>query len=150
MMEMEYMGGEMGMAGGRELGGDSELVMGEFDVSVRIQGIIYIYNPPDRDKLGTGAGTEEAPVEPETAVQPPVEAPAAPAEPAAPPETPPAGPGAAEPPAAEVESPAAAPPEPAAPAAPEAPAGAPAAEPGPVGADGAGDASGPVGAEAQP
>jgi hypothetical protein len=32
---------------------------GPYDVPVEIQGIIYIYNPPDREKFGTGAASGE-------------------------------------------------------------------------------------------
>ena len=40
---------------------------------VEIYGVIYIYNPPDREKLGTGAASAEKPAE--------AAAPAAPAQP---------------------------------------------------------------------
>ena len=36
---------------------------GTFDVPVEIYGVIYIYNPPDREKLGTGAASAEKPAE---------------------------------------------------------------------------------------
>jgi len=35
--------------------------MGPYDVPVEIQGIIYIYNPPDVNALGTGTAAEAAP-----------------------------------------------------------------------------------------
>jgi hypothetical protein len=78
-----------------------------WDVPVEIQGIIYIFNPPDMNKLGTGtAGAEAPPAEavpgeepaaPETPTAPatPVAPPAA--RPAAAPAAPPAAPPATEP-----------------------------------------------------
>jgi hypothetical protein len=33
------------------------------DVPIEIEGIVYIYSPPDKAKLGTGAGSQAAPVE---------------------------------------------------------------------------------------
>ena len=59
---------------------------GPMDLPVEIQGFIYIYNPPDRDKLGTGTAAEK-PAE-GTATEPAAEDPAA--APAA--GTPPSGP----------------------------------------------------------
>ena len=66
-------------------------------VPVELQGIIYIYNPPDKDKLGTGTAggavaTAGAPLAP---ANPPASGPQAPAGPAAKPavETPSAAPG---------------------------------------------------------
>ena len=43
---------------GRAASGSSASVArtSPMDISIEILGIIYIYNPPDRDKLGTGAG----------------------------------------------------------------------------------------------
>jgi hypothetical protein len=38
-----------------------ETEMGPYDVPVEIQGIIYIYNPPDVNALGTGTAAEAAP-----------------------------------------------------------------------------------------
>lgn len=126
MGEMEYMG----MSGGMDYPGSDELVMGDFDVTVRIQGVIYIYNPPDRDKLGTGAGVEQtgeqpAPATPGEPAQPAVPAtqPAEPTAPAAPADAP------TEPtaPAASADAPT----EPTAPAAPAAAPTEPAAPPNP-------------------
>ncbi|HUT88101.1 MAG TPA: hypothetical protein VMY37_01270, partial [Thermoguttaceae bacterium] len=69
-----------------------------YDMPIEIQGIIYVFNPPDREKLGTGSAGEEAPMPPAAApgmppagapVVPPAGAPAMP--PAAAPGMPPAG-----------------------------------------------------------
>ena len=67
---------------------------GTFDVPVEIYGVIYIYNPPDREKLGTGAASAEKPAEaaaPAAPAQPPRASRAMPAAPppAAPPRAPP-------------------------------------------------------------
>jgi hypothetical protein len=60
------------------------------DLPLEIEGIIYIYNPPDKAKLGTGAGTQAAPAGGETPSETPEEA--EPAEPtAAAPQKSPAG-----------------------------------------------------------
>ena len=40
--------------------GDSQEA-GQYDMPVEIHGVIYIYNPPDREKLGTGAAAAGAP-----------------------------------------------------------------------------------------
>lgn len=69
-----------------------------WDIPIELKGIIYIYNPPDKSKLGTGsAGRESEPAsdKPETPAQggtttPPETPPAAPAQP--PMESPPAAP----------------------------------------------------------
>ncbi len=37
-------------------GSGGELVLGPYDAEVEVRGVVYIFNPPDRDKLGT-AGT---------------------------------------------------------------------------------------------
>jgi hypothetical protein len=104
-------------------------------VNLELQGIIYIYNPPDRQRLGTGAASEpvaETPT-PETTETPAPETTVTPAPETT--ETP-------EPPAAEpVEPPAAGPAEPPAGAPGGMPAGAPAAAPG---APPAGAGPGPV------
>ena len=34
---------------------------GQFDMPVEIHAVIYIYNPPDREKLGTGAASTAQP-----------------------------------------------------------------------------------------
>ena len=36
---------------------------GPYDVPVEIHAVIYIYNPPDREKLGTGAASAKNPAE---------------------------------------------------------------------------------------
>ena len=129
-MDMGMEGGHGGPAhrGGRGgmLGGASGGEYGSFDIPVEIAGIIYIFNPPDRDKLGTGAAADQPPegALPTTPPAPPAAAPAAPAVPAAAPAAPPAAATpAAPPPAATPAAPpaAATPPAPAA-AAPAAPA----------------------------
>ena len=79
-------------------GGDSDAPHAESsatsDVQVDIQGIIYIYNPPDRAKLGTGAVGERLGIDQTHGVG--VEAAAAPANPAtAPAGATPAAPGSA-------------------------------------------------------
>lgn len=43
-------------AGGR---GSEESELGPYDISVEVQGIIYIYNPPDLSTLGTGTAAEK-------------------------------------------------------------------------------------------
>ena len=107
-----------------------------YDMPIEIQGIIYIFNPPDREKLGTGSAGEEAPMPPSGALAiPPAAAPAAPpagapvTPPAAAPGMPPAGAPAVPPAGAPATPPAAAPgmPPAGAPAVP--PAGAPATPP---------------------
>jgi hypothetical protein len=72
---------------------------GQYEVPVEIHAIIYIYNPPDKGKLGTGAAAKsgEAPA-PATPPAAPAVPPAAPAAPPAAPAAPPAAP--ATPPAA--------------------------------------------------
>ncbi len=92
----------------RMLGPAAEGDYGPFDVPLEIAGIIYIYNPPDRDKLGTGAAAEK-PAE----AAPPVEKPAAPAveKPAAPAVEKPAAPPAVQPAAPPAKKPAAPPAE---------------------------------------
>ena len=99
-----------------------------YDIPIEIQGIIYVFNPPDREKLGTGSAGEEAPMPPSGApAMPPSGAPAMP--PAAAPGMPPAGAPAVPPAGAPATPPAAAPgmPPAGAPAVP--PAGAPATPP---------------------
>lgn len=56
-------------------GAGSEEGPGPYDVSVEIEGIISIYNPPDVEKLGTGTASEETtePAEPETPAETPAE-----------------------------------------------------------------------------
>ncbi len=51
------------MHGGRDDGVEVKQLDGS-DIPVEISGFIYIYNPPDKDKLGTGAASEKP--EPET------------------------------------------------------------------------------------
>ena len=67
-MGIEGMGGEFGgmerrsrpgMLGGRKQGVEEE-EENPYDIPVEIVGIIYIYNPPDRTKLGTGAAAARA------------------------------------------------------------------------------------------
>jgi hypothetical protein len=63
--------------------------LGQFDMPVQIQGVIYIYNPPDREKLGTGTASAEKPAETATPAAPEPAAPAtSPAAPASPTGTP--------------------------------------------------------------
>lgn len=92
-MGMGRMGGEMDMFGGREGGGrsrgpgmsgtgsDQGGITAPY-MPVEFLGVIYIYNPPDRDKLGTGTVGEKAAAK-EPAAPPPAAAPAA--QPATPP-----------------------------------------------------------------
>ena len=103
-----------------------------YDMPIEIQGIIYVFNPPDREKLGTGSAGEEAPMPPSGAPAiPPAAAPGMP--PAGVPVVPPAGAPATPPAAAPGMPPAGAPVVPPAgtPATPPAaaPTGAPAATP---------------------
>ena len=68
MMGMGPMGG-MGRRGAvRAL--DAPTEAGINDLPVEIYGVIYIYNPPDRKKLGTGAASQEKPVDAATAGEP--------------------------------------------------------------------------------
>lgn len=64
------------ISGGKQVAGE----YGPFDVPVEIRGIIYIYNKPDRAKLGTGAATEkpEEPAAPEQPAPAPGETPTTP------------------------------------------------------------------------
>jgi hypothetical protein len=77
-------GGGMGigappMPGGGMLGGglpgraagEAGQETGPFDFPVEIQAVIYIYNPPDREKLGTGAAAAENPPAPTPPATPP-------------------------------------------------------------------------------
>jgi hypothetical protein len=122
------MGLEEGMGMGR--GSDQETSVSAYDMPIEILGVVYIYEVPNREELGTGtAGQEEEEVAAAPAVTPPAAAP--PAE-GAPPAVPP-GEGAppAEPPPATEPAPGAGP-GPGGPAAEPAPAGGaapPAAEP---------------------
>jgi hypothetical protein len=50
---------ESGKSGGGAQGDSGAQAIGPFDVPVEILGLIYIYNPPDREKLGTGAAAAE-------------------------------------------------------------------------------------------
>jgi hypothetical protein len=61
--------------------GDPGFEISPYDVPVEIYGVIYIYNPPDRAKLGTGAASQEKPADgtaPAAPGTPPAAAPAAP------------------------------------------------------------------------
>ena len=83
-MEMGPMMGRMG--GGNAVRTlDAPTEAGTHDVPVEIYGLISIYNPPNREKLGTGAASQEEPLdaaaagvpdatEPETPVTPPAPA----------------------------------------------------------------------------
>jgi len=75
-------------------GGESATT-GPWDLPVEIEGIIYIYNPPNRDLLGTGAAAQETVAEEETPPtepeQPAGETTPAPTPPAGTPATPPSG-----------------------------------------------------------
>jgi hypothetical protein len=76
---------------------------GSLDIPVEIYGIIYIYNPPDRTKLGTGTASAEKPPEAAAPAVPATPAPQTPvpaATPAAAPAVPPATPAGAPAPAA--------------------------------------------------
>ena len=62
MMEMGPMRGRMG--GGNAVRTlDAPTEAGTHDVPVEIYGLISIYNPPDREKLGTGAASQEEPLD---------------------------------------------------------------------------------------
>jgi hypothetical protein len=50
----------MSQGGRGDAGAEAEL--GPSDVKVEIVGCVYLFNPPDVAKLGTGAGNVEAPV----------------------------------------------------------------------------------------
>ena len=60
------MGGGMGvgggmMGGGMGMGGPGQtpgIEAGPYDAVVELSGIIYLYNPPDLAKLGTGSSKE--------------------------------------------------------------------------------------------
>lgn len=67
--------GMMGPMGGRGQGGAVRTLgaptdAGVNDIPVEIYGVIYIYNPPDREKLGTGAASQEEPVDAATVGEP--------------------------------------------------------------------------------
>lgn len=53
-------GGSMG-GGIASSAGSPPQEIGQFDMPVEIHAIIYIYNPPDREKLGTGAASTVQP-----------------------------------------------------------------------------------------
>jgi hypothetical protein len=61
--EDDYGGGEDGLDGGGGSGVRSGTVGGvladSVDLPVEVQGVIFIFNPPDREKLGTGSAGEE-------------------------------------------------------------------------------------------
>ena len=93
-----------GMGPGPRTSTNDQIEAGPYDVPVEIYGLIYIYQPPNREKLGTGAAAvpaeSGAPVAtPDAQAAPAAATPAAPpATPAAPPATPPVVPAAAPPP----------------------------------------------------
>jgi hypothetical protein len=92
-------GGGIPMPGGGGGVGAVAWEKGAMDISVEIQGIICIYNPPDKDKLGTGAANDATPAAPAAAPAAPGATPAAPT-----PETPGTGPAPATTPAATPET----------------------------------------------
>ena len=110
-MGMGYGPGEGGQFGpGRPGSGDKGPVFGDYAIPVEVEGIIYIFNPPDRAKLGTGTGEESTGIAPAPGpagpgtppVEPPVPTPTTPAAPptgAGPPAGGPPGTGPAVPPA---------------------------------------------------
>jgi hypothetical protein len=65
-------GGSSRFGGGSAAAMASDLQNTE-DIQVEILGTICIYNPPDKDKLGTGTAAAAAPIEPPAAAPPPVE-----------------------------------------------------------------------------
>jgi len=86
----------MGMGGAPAVAAPAAVKSGAADddpyseyAQVELLGLIYIFNPPDEAKLGTGSASEqagEAPTEEKPAAEPPVEKPdAGPEKPAAPP-----------------------------------------------------------------
>jgi hypothetical protein len=86
--------GAGGMAPGSNTSGTE--VGGDLDVPVDIFAIIYIYNPPDQEKLGTGTASANNPTDAAPAADPAAPAPAKPTTPPnnpATPKTPPANPG---------------------------------------------------------
>ncbi len=94
--EGEYEGGSgYGMGGASDLTNQLGGEYSPYDLRVEVEGIIYIFNPPDREKLGTGTESDTNPENdvPETSPVPagvPGATPAAPSGPAPGP-TPPAG-----------------------------------------------------------
>jgi hypothetical protein len=86
----EMAGGERGAGGPMASGslfrndpGSQKEEVGAFDVPVELFGVIYIYEPPDREKLGVPAQTDAAaPAQPGN--QPPATPPANTAQPAKP------------------------------------------------------------------
>lgn len=52
-------GAVMGGAGGGTPGAAKSTESGTMGMPVQIQAVIYIYNPPDREKLGTGTASEQ-------------------------------------------------------------------------------------------
>jgi hypothetical protein len=63
--EETYMGASEGMGSARR--GEQQT---SYDIPIEIQGIIYIFNPPDREKLGAGTAGEGLPAEPATSPAP--------------------------------------------------------------------------------
>lgn len=57
---MRGMRGETGMMGEGQVRGDEAFMPGRFDLPVEIHGIIYIFNPPDLAKLGTGVADNQS------------------------------------------------------------------------------------------
>ena len=130
---MGFGGGEMGQRSPGGPGGrrDDSQAMGAYDVAVEIEGIIYIFIPPDRAKLGTGSAGEEPTTTPPPPTTPGVEQPTPPVQPPTPPVQPPTPP--VQPPTPLVEEPTGIPVTPAEmpPAPPATPAAVP-ATPGPA------------------
>ena len=81
MMGMESMRGRGRGGAVHALGAPTEV--GVNDLPVEVYGVIYIYIPPDREKLGTGTASQENPSEMAASGGPdaPPTATAAPAEP---------------------------------------------------------------------
>jgi len=119
---------------------DEQAEFGPWDLPVEIEGIIYIYNPPDPELLGTGAAAREKVAGPEAEQAEQPEPPQQPEQPQPP--APPAGTPGTVPPGG-----AAQPEQPTAPAAPAGPATPPAATPpgpAPAGVPAPGPASPPT------
>ncbi len=57
---MQGGGYDDGGMGGAMAGPSGKRTYSQHDLGVEVEGIIYIFNPPDRDKLGTGTAREEA------------------------------------------------------------------------------------------
>jgi hypothetical protein len=121
-------GGYGGMGAANRSQAEAVTEVSQKDIPIEVQGIVYIFNRPQREKVGTGTADEQE--------APPDLAPTAAPAPGTPPPAPPAGiappptpPGAVTPPATPAAEPAAGPPATAPPAAAAPAAAAPAAGP---------------------